>query len=471
MKHQVLNFLLIFLAIIVSCKSEKTNPDNLSKKNLIFDKINYYKYPVSQNDKPIKYRLSYNYDNQKPYRWLELDSAGKVMTDYIYNYNENWNKVGALYREDGTTDFSIEKVSYKNDTTMVTEWLDSIGNVYYSMVDNLNKSNKTYRAEFIGDKTHGFDSTFYTKEGFEKRIFFTNTKGKVYNDRQFEYDSINSNNDWVIRRKIMDDTIRETQVREIHYEDNYIAENDKFYEGFISTAEWSENVFSFTEDKSLLFFTRTSDWINQIPYISQLKNGVYTEPKQLTELGIIYNGTISPSGNKIIFCKRSDDDLTIFLATKKDDQWTEIVDLTRTSGISGGYFHWINETQLCFQSLENNGDLILAELKENKLVITNELEALNTDRATEFSPFVAPNKDYIIFTRYLEDDDNNQGFFVSYNDGSYDNPKWRKPFKLEKLPYGWNPSVNASGKIFMYTDGNDIYKIKSKRINLVTIFN
>ncbi|MCA0153465.1 hypothetical protein LBV24_09580 [Winogradskyella sp. 2Y89] len=445
-----------------------TNPDSLSKKNLVFDKINYYKYPVSQNDKPFKFKISYNYENQKPYRWLELDSAGKVMTDYIYEYDENWVQTGAKYREDGTTDFSVEKVSFRNDSTMITKWLDSIGNVYYTMVDNLNKFNKTYRAEFIGDKSHGFDSTFYTREGFQKRIFFTSVSGKVYNDRSFEYDSTNSNNDWVIRRKIMDDTIREIQKREIHYENDYIADNGRFYEGFISTREWSENVFSFTRDESLLFFTRTSDWVNQTPYISKLKNGIYTEPEQITELGTIYNGAISPSRDKIIFCTRSDNELTIFLANKKNNHWTDVIDLTATSGLHGGYFHWLNDLELCFQSEENNGDLVIVELKENKLKLTDKLDVLNTETGTEFSPYISSDKKYIIFTRYLEGDKNNQGFFVSYNQGNSNSVEWSKPTRLEMLPYGWSARMINNNAKFMYTDGDNIYTLKSEKLNLKT---
>ena len=142
--------------------------------------------------KPFQYRLTYYYEDGVPHRWMELDSLGRVTTDYIYEYDSNWKQTGARYREESAVDFSIEKVRFENDSTKITEWIDSIGQVYYRMIDNLNKDKKTYRAAFIGDKLHGYDSTFYTKEGFEKRIFFTNTKGKVFNDRIFKYDSIKS---------------------------------------------------------------------------------------------------------------------------------------------------------------------------------------------------------------------------------------------------------------------------------------
>ncbi|WP_431158643.1 hypothetical protein [Winogradskyella poriferorum] len=463
MKNYIL-IIVLSLFSVLSCNNDISKKQ--SEADFIFDKINYYNYPLSQNDAPIKYRLSYNYDNLKPYRWLELDSTGKVMIDYIYEYDENWIQTGAKYREDGEAEFDIEVVTFKNDSTRVTEWLDSIGNVYYTMVDDLNKFNKTYRATFIGNKTHGYDSTFYTEEGFEKRIFFTNVNGKVYNDRFFDYDSVNKNKDWVVRRKIMNDTIREFQKRELYYQLNAIPVSGKFYEGYISTAEWSENVFNFTKDNTFMFFTRTTNWINQTPYLSELKNGIYTQPRQITELGAIYNGAISPSGEQIIFCTREDEVLTIYLATKEDNQWTKFIDLSKSSGINGGYFHWINESNLCFQSEDNNGDLVIAELNDNKLKIVNKLEKLNTLNATEFSPYIAPNQSYLLFTRYLEGDKNNQGFFISNNEGTSKNPKWSTPRKIDNLPYGWNASLGPFGKNFMYTNGDDILVLPISELNL-----
>ena len=296
-------FLYIILLLgVVSCQKEMET--QVANPSLRFEKINYFKYPINFDTVPFQYRLTYYFDNGKPHRWLELDSLGLVMTDYIYEYDDNWTQIGARYQEEGALEFSIEKVRFDNDSTMVTEWIDSIGEVYYTMKDNLNKQKKTYRAEFIGDKTHGYDSTFYTKEGFKKRIFFTNTKGKVFNDRRYIYDSINKYNDWVVRKKIMLDTIREIQLREVYYNNRFISDEGKYYEGILSTGELSENVISFSKDQSVIFLTRTSEWTNQSAFIANFKNGLFKETVQIKELDSIYNGAISPSGNKLIYSVR-----------------------------------------------------------------------------------------------------------------------------------------------------------------------
>ncbi|NND50901.1 MAG: hypothetical protein HKN54_00760 [Flavobacteriaceae bacterium] len=456
--------LLLLLVISYSCENE--NKKDAETSIIRFENIKYYKNPITENERPYKYRMTYYFENGTPFRWIELDSAGRMTTDYIYVYDTNWTQTGARYREESAVDFSIEKVSYRNDSTQVTEWIDSIGNVYYTMIDNLNKQKKTYRAEFIGDRTHGYDSTFYNDKGFVERIFFTNTKGKVYNDRSFKYDSINNYGDWTLRKKIMDDTIREVQKREVHYNNYYSSDNGKFYEGIISTAEISENVISFTNDESVVFLTRTSDWANQSAYIAHKTNGAYVETVSFEDLDTIYNGAISPNGNQIIFTTRNADQKAIWLLKKQGDTWSEKINLTASSGITGGYFNWLSDSELYFQSSGNQGDIVKGKLVNDILTIEENLIELNTLDGAEFSPFVERNERFIIFTRYIESDPSQQGFFISYNTNVSGNPEWSKPEKLEMLPYGWSAFIVNENSQFIYTDGDDIYSVPIDKLKI-----
>ena len=454
----------MIFTVAFSCHFEQE--DNTIRPNLSFEKINYFKYPKDQAEPPFKTRLTYYFENAKPFRWMELDSVGNVVTDYIYEYDQNWIQTSARYREESEEKYSKEKVSFKNDSTRITEWIDSTGSVYYTMIDNLNKENKTYRAAFIGDELHGYDSTFYTQEGFQKRIFFTNTKGKVFNDRQFIYDALNSKGDWTIRKKLMMDTIREIHERENYYNDNFISANGKFYEGIISTGEFSENVISFTDDESIMLLTRTSNWTDQSAYIAYKKNGLFTEAIAVEELDSIYNGAISPKGDKIIYSTRNEDEVNNWLIHKDDNGWTNRINLTEESNISGGYFHWFDEKEIYFYRPINNGDLCIGELNEGKLIVIDSLPALNTSTSTEFSPFVDKKKRFIIFSRYKEGVPANQGFFVSYNLAGFLNPKWSKPKKISKLPYGWSPFIINEGKQFIYTNGEDIFSLPYSELQL-----
>lgn len=453
---------IFLLSVLVSCQKEI----KIANPSLHFEKINYFKYPAKHNDIPFQYRLTYYFDNGEPHRWMVLDSSGRVMTDYIYEYDKNWQQTGARYREESVIDFSIEKVRFKNDSTKITEWIDSTGQIYYRMIDNLNKDKKTYRAAFIGDKLHGYDSTFYTKEGFEKRIFFTNTKGKVFNDRIFKYDSIGQNGDWVERRKIMQDTVRELHKREVYYDNNFVSANGRFFEGIVSTGELSENMISFSADESLMFLTRTSDWNNQSAFIAQKKNGIYTVTIPVMGLDTIYNGTISPNGDKIIYSVRTDNKEEIWLVRKGNDEWSNKINLTESSGIQGGYFNWLSESEIYFQTIANEGDIVVGKLKNDVLTIVENLHQLNTEDGTEFSPYIDERKRFIIFTRFTEDDESNQGFFISYNNNDYDNPEWSIPKKLNMLPYGWSANIINNETQFIYSDGEDIYSVPIEVLNL-----
>ena len=441
--------ILFCFSLILSCTIEKS--ERGTPKSLRLEKVNYYKYPKSPGQSPFKYRLTYYFDNGVPHRWVELDSLKQVETEYIYEYNDTGLQIGAKYREEGVNEYSIEKVSFLDETTKVTEWLDSLGAVYYTMTDYLDEKGNTFRAEFKGNKVHGYDSTFYTKEGFPQRIFFTNVKGKVFNDRNFEYDSLNTHGDWIIRKKIMYDTIRELQIREVYYGKNFTTADSTFYPNILSTPNRSQNVFSFTKDQKTLLLTETDNWDLQSGKLYAEINGLFVESEIPQSLDSIYNCAISPSGKRLIINKKTDGIETNWLIEKQDDQWTEPINISEGSNLVGGYFHWHTDTELFFYTDTGNGDIFQGKLTNGKLEITDTLDQLNTENATEFSPFVDVQKTYLIFTRYLEGQPSQQGFFISYNAGSYENPRWETPQKIEALPYGWNAQIINNSTQFLFT--------------------
>ncbi len=233
----------------------------------------------------------------------------------------------------------------------------------------------------------------------------------------------------------------------------------KLYPGLISTEKADENVLSFNAAEDLLFFTRGTDWIKQLPFVSKKEDGQFTQPQQIEIMDTIYNGAISPSGTKIIYCKRLEEETQIWLIENTNGVWINAQNLTEGSGISGGYFNWLDENEIYFYVDENEGDIVKGVLKDGKLEITEKLDVFNTPKGTEFSPFVDPQKRYFIFTRYLEGDKDQQGFFISLNLGNSENPIWETPRKIENLPYGWGAFVSKNGKQFFFSDGVDLFEI------------
>ena len=458
------NLLKKWLACLGACFaitcSQKSEPEVEVEQPLVqFERIAYYKVQNGVQDTlPYQFKVTYTYENGKPYRWIDLDSAGRIQTDYIYEYDTAWVQTGAKYIEPGEEDYAIERNRYENDSTLITEWLDSTGQVFYTMIDNLNADGKTLAATFIGDTIHGRDSTFYTDEGWPKRIFFTNNKGKIFNDRSFEYDSVSDSGQWIRRKKIMGDSIQE-----IHYR-NWLKDGDigsgKYYPGIISSGEADENYISFTADGRYAFFTRTNDWTHQAGLLAERKHGHWQTPELLPALDTIYNGAISPDGLKIIYCTNTGDENPVWLLRKESGHWGSPTSL----GISAGYFQWLSDTEIAYYVHDNNGDLASASLIGTTLNPNSDLDFFNTPN-TEFSPYLDPDKRFVIFTRYVEGDESQQGLFISRNTGTVSDIQWEAPVKLN-LPYGWGPRVVGNLEALIYSDGKDLYQVPWEGLDL-----
>ncbi|MBT8234762.1 MAG: PD40 domain-containing protein, partial [Bacteroidia bacterium] len=447
------------ILLLFSCVQEQKTPSAAEGKKIGFEKISYYKSAGdSVAELPYKHKVTYYHLNGKPYRWIDLDSTGSILTDYIYQYDTTWTQTGAKYIEPGEEDYAIERNRFEDEHTLITEWLDKEGNVFYTMIDALNAEGKTLAATFIGDTIHGRDSTFYTDEGFVQRIFFTNNKGKILNDRSFDYDSIADPDNWVRRKKIMGDTIQEIHIRS--WLESGANSSGKYYPGIISSGEADENSVSLTADGKYAFFTRTNDWTHQAGYLAERKHGQWQTPQLMSELDTIYNGAISPDGTKIIYCTNVGDLNPAWLVEKKDGQWQEPASL----GISAGYFHWVSDTEIAYYVHDNKGDLASASLIGTRLNPNSDLAFFNTPD-TEFSPYLDPDKRFVLFTRYVIGDKNQQGIFISRNTGTVSDIQWETPVKLN-IPYGWGAFVVGNLEALLYSDGQDIYQIPWNELDI-----
>jgi len=447
------------ILLLFSCVQEVKTLSEAMAKKIGFEKILYYaSVGDSIPESPYKQKVTYYYPNGKPYRWIDLDSAGNILTDYIYQYDITWTQTGAQYIEPGEEDYAIERNRFEDENTLITEWLDKEGKVFYTMIDALNAEGKTLAATFIGDTIHGRDSTFYTNDGFVQRIFFTNNKGKILNDRSFEYDSLADPDNWISRKKIMGDTIQEIHIRT--WLESGAISSGKYYPGIISSGEADENSVSFTADGKYAFFTRTNDWTHQAGYLAERKHGQWQTPQMIKKLDTIYNGAISPDGTKIIYCTNEGDLNPAWLLEKKDGQWQEPDSL----GISAGYFHWVSDTEIAYYVHDNKGDLASASLIGTTLNPNSDLAFFNTPD-TEFSPYLDPDKRFVLFTRYVIGNKSQQGIFISRNTGTVSDIQWETPVKLD-IPYGWGAFVVGNREALLYSDGKDIYQIPWNELDI-----
>ncbi|MEL6638508.1 MAG: hypothetical protein AAFW73_17810 [Bacteroidota bacterium] len=239
------------------------------------------------------------------------------------------------------------------------------------------------------------------------------------------------------------------------------------YPELLSSSTQSENVFSFTRDERSGFQTRTTGWEWQRGRLFAIDRDTLLPIAGPSALDSIYNGAISPSGDRLIYCVKVAGEDRIYLLEKGGGAWSEPIDLSGPSGIRGGYFFWWSEEDLYFYVPTGEGDLVRAKLVDRTLTIVDRLEALNSPAATEFSPYVDPDKSFIVFSRYQEGDETQQGFFISYHTAAGDAPRWSPPQKIERLPYGWNPYFVAGGTYFLYSDGEDIRGLPRDSLGLV----
>ncbi len=99
---------------------------------------------------------------------------------------------------------------------------------------------------------------------------------------------------------------------------------------------------------------------------------------------------------------------------------------------------------------------MVGRLWENELSLQSSIDALNTQH-TEFSPFVDPDLDFLLFTRYKEGDPSQQGVMYSQNIGSPTSPVRDDPAKIDEITYGWGALVLKD--TLYYTDGSQIQVI------------
>ena len=92
---------------------------------------------------------------------------------------------------------------------------------------------------------------------------------------------------------------------------------ERFYPGVISTPDFGENVFSFTQNESILFLTRTQNWDYQTGFLSTKVNGIFQNPIPIKGLDSIYNGAMSPKGDRIIYTQKKEEKELTFLVEKQ----------------------------------------------------------------------------------------------------------------------------------------------------------
>ena len=205
----------------------------------------------------------------------------------------------------------------------------------------------------------------------------------------------------------------------------------------------------FTADGSEVYWSLMNDNPMKIYFMKMNNNGNWTQPTVAP-----FNFTegsdapfISPDQNKMVFLSRHNDssnDENIWISEKNNGDWSEPVMLN--NNVNNYNPHWIASTaannNIYFQG-ESNGeiDIYMSEFVNNAYQPAIKLEPnINSVGIRSFSPFIAPDESYLIFSAVWEGSRAN--LYISYkeNDGS------------------WGEANYMSG---LNTNANEVYAIVS----------
>ncbi len=227
----------------------------------------------------------------------------------------------------------------------------------------------------------------------------------------------------------------------------------------ISLPKRTTHEISFTQDGQTLYFTRTVDnkWRKaQIGFKSYFSNGNWSKPVKVEFVDSLYNMSISPDGNRVLFCK---EDKT-WMCLNENGKWSVPKDLNSASDFSfnGGYYHISSDHSFYFSGVQENelhpyDDIYYVVFRDGKYQKPKRLTTNINTEATEFSPWVNKKNNAMIFTRYDASSDTNTGIFVS----RFKENKWQKAQKIDVLAYGWGVFVREDIGTLYYTAGGVIH--------------
>ncbi|WP_165395281.1 PD40 domain-containing protein [Flagellimonas allohymeniacidonis] len=248
------------------------------------------------------------------------------------------------------------------------------------------------------------------------------------------------------------------------------AQEFVFEPNTISVPEKTTHEISFTQDGQTLYFTQTVDskWQkSQLGFKSYFADGVWGKPIKIEFVDSLYNMSVSPDGNRALFCK---EDKT-WLCLKEKGKWSIPKDLNSDYGYSfnGGYYHILNDNSFYFSGVQENelhpyDDIYYVAFRHGRYQKPKRLNQNINTEATEFSPWVNKRNSMMIFTRYDASSNENTGIFVS----RFEDNKWQKAQKIDALEYGWGVFVREDKRTLYYSVGGAIYAydLKSLDINI-----
>ncbi|NQZ45157.1 MAG: PD40 domain-containing protein [Flavobacteriaceae bacterium] len=281
---------------------------------------------------------------------------------------------------------------------------------------------------------------------------------------------------------------KSTDVFEQNYPDSIPT---IFAPDIISIKGRLEHGISFTPDNEELVFgvLNKEDFSGKI-FHSKMGDKNWTKPIVFDPLKdeSVFLPYFSPDGKSILFAKSSsetDNYLTnIWVITKKNNLWDNPKKIEAPiSSIARESMACITSDGTIYFSSNRNGnglaDLYFSKLDNGEYLNAERIDSVSTERDEE-SVFISPDENYMVFSRYVADD-NPPDLFISYRES---NGNWTKPRLLDTTinTADWErrPFVSVDNKFLFFTrletEGfnlieSDIYWVNTSKVFKPFVYN
>ncbi|MFC1725010.1 hypothetical protein ACFL4T_05235 [candidate division KSB1 bacterium] len=213
---------------------------------------------------------------------------------------------------------------------------------------------------------------------------------------------------------------------------------------------------AFSPDGTELYFTKYIEENHTVILsYTKIENGKWTEPQAVSFNGN-YDGNnpfFSPDGNKLYYISSRTDGF-IFEVTRNGSGWSipRRVDIPIPGNMGTGWqFSMANNGTLYFELWQNNDlDLYFSRFEDGNYSIPEEIGAAINTGSNEFSPFIDPDEEYIIFNSNRPGSYGMHDLYVSF----------RNPDSTWTDPVNMGPAINSSTEDvapYISPDGNYLF--------------
>lgn len=242
----------------------------------------------------------------------------------------------------------------------------------------------------------------------------------------------------------------------IQYADETLpgAEPERFGEDFFNGSFHSAPVF--LPDGTSMWWA--GEYSTATIFTSRLESGTWTSPaivKLADSIDSYRDPFISPDGTKFYFISTEPytgsavgSDENIWMMEKQDEEWGEPQPLPES--INSLELHWTfsvaDNYDLYFAAqVERNWDVFLSRYVDGAYTDPVRLDPSISSADREFTPNIAPDGSYLLFSRMPKSTDI-PSLFISYRVDT----GWSDPVKVENIPYCLSPIVTPDQKYVIF---------------------